>query len=124
MLTRPILLLRLEGLALLAAAVALYAGAEASWWWFALLLFVPDVAMIGYAFGPSAGAALYNLAHNTALPLGMALFGHLAGRDLAVEIALIWLAHVGLDRALGYGLKSPTGFHDTHLGRIGKGARP
>ncbi|MEP6807319.1 MAG: DUF4260 family protein [Chloroflexota bacterium] len=33
----------------------------------------------------------------------------------------VFTTHVGLDRALGYGLKLPTDFRDTHLGRIGKG---
>ena len=33
---------------------------------------------------------------------------------------MIWLAHIGIDRALGYGLKYSTGFGFTHLGRIGK----
>ncbi|MEF9606012.1 DUF4260 family protein, partial [Paracoccus sp. PXZ] len=32
----------------------------------------------------------------------------------------LWLAHVGFDRVLGYGLKLPSGFRDTHLGRIGR----
>jgi Domain of unknown function (DUF4260) len=27
---------------------------------------------------------------------------------------------VGIDRLAGYGLKHPTGFGDTHLGRIGR----
>jgi hypothetical protein len=29
-------------------------------------------------------------------------------------------AHIGVDRALGFGLKLPTGVRDTHLGRIGR----
>lgn len=33
--------------------------------------------------------------------------------------ALIWLAHISLDRTLGYGLKLED-FHHTHLGPIGK----
>jgi hypothetical protein len=30
------------------------------------------------------------------------------------------MAHIGIDRALGYGLKYSAGFGFTHLGRIGK----
>ena len=41
---------------------------------------------------------------------------------LVLSLAMIWLAHIGIDRALGYGLKYQTGFAFTHLGRIGKDA--
>lgn len=34
--------------------------------------------------------------------------------------ATIWCAHIGFDRALGYGLKYAEGFGFTHLGRIGR----
>src|ERR1700739_1736321 len=51
------LLLRLEGLAALAVAVALYAHAGFSWLIFALFLLAPDLSMLGYLVGPRAGAA-------------------------------------------------------------------
>lgn len=116
----PVPILRLEGLALLAGAVALYAVAGGRWWVFALLLFLPDLSMLGYLRGPRPGAAIYNLAHTTVLPILLGVLGHLAGYGSLVQVALIWLAHVGLDRALGYGLKAATGFGDTHLGPIGR----
>lgn len=119
MLARPLVLLRLEGLALLLAAVVLYAVQGASWWLFAVLLFAPDLGMLGYLRGERVGAVTYNLAHFTVLPLVTALVGLMTGAQLPVSIALIWLAHIGLDRAFGYGLKLPTGFKDTHLGSIG-----
>lgn len=118
---RPILLLRLEGLALALGAVAVYATTGGAWWLFALLLFLPDVSMIGYLRGPRLGAACYNFAHTTTLPILLAVSGHLAGQPVAVLVGLVWLTHVGVDRMLGYGLKSGSGFHDTHLGRIGRG---
>jgi hypothetical protein len=116
----PRMLLRLEGACILADAVSAYGWLGQSWWIFAALLFVPDVSMLGYAAGPVAGAVLYNLAHFLALPLvGLCLAAGLGHPDL-VGLALIWLAHIGLDRALGYGLKYASGFGDTHLGVIGR----
>ena len=76
--------------------------------------------MLAYLRDPRFGAAAYNVAHAYALALPLALFGFLAGRPAVLAVALIWIAHIGFDRALGYGLKYPTGFGDTHLGRIGR----
>ena len=76
--------------------------------------------MLGYLIGPRAGAAVYNVAHTTALALPLALAGFFAGEPALLAVALIWIAHIGFDRALGYGLKYPSGFGDTHLGRIGR----
>lgn len=121
MLTRPMLLLRLEGMALLLAAGSLYASGEGSWWLFLLLLLVPDVSMIGYVRGPRVGAALYNAGHSTILPLALAVTSYLVDQAVLLQLALIWLAHVGLDRMVGYGLKHPSAFQDTHLGRVGRG---
>lgn len=120
MLTRPLSLLRLEGAALFLTALALYGILDAPWWLFALLLFAPDLAMLGYLAGPRVGAALYNLAHLTALPLVLLPLSLWLGLPAALPWALVWLAHIGLDRALGYGLKLPAGFKETHLGPIGR----
>ena len=81
-----------------------------------VLFFAPDLAMIGYAAGTRIGAAVYNAAHTTTLPLILAATGILTDAKLATAIALIWLAHIAMDRALSYGLKLPTGFKATHLG--------
>jgi hypothetical protein len=110
--------LRLEGLVVLLFAVYLYAGAGRSWVVFAMLFFLPDISFAGYLAGPRVGAAVYNVAHSYvgALLLAVALLA-----TGATPIwALIWAAHLGFDRALGYGLKYPTGFADTHLGQIGR----
>lgn len=66
------------------------------------------------------GALAYNAAHTTTTYLALAGFGVLTHTPVAVLLGLIGLAHVGLDRALGFGLKYGTAFGDTHLGR-GKG---
>jgi hypothetical protein len=112
--------LRLEGAAAFAASAALYAHAGFSWPLFAILFLAPDLAMLGYLAGVRIGAGAYNVAHTYALALPLALFGFLAGRPAILAVALIWIAHIGFDRALGYGLKYPTAFGDTHLGRIGR----
>jgi hypothetical protein len=113
--------LRLEGAAAFAAAVALYAHAGFSWPLFAVLLLAPDLAMFAYLIGPRAGAFVYDLAHTYALALPLALAGFFLDSSLPSALGLIWVAHIGLDRMLGYGLKYPSAFGDTHLGRIGRG---
>jgi hypothetical protein len=118
----PRLLLRLEGAALLVIAVMLYARTGASWWLFAVLALAPDLSFVGYLAGPRVGTAAYNAAHTTISPIALGLASLLAPSPLAMAIALIWLAHIGADRLLGYGLKYDAGFGFTHLGRIGRAA--
>jgi hypothetical protein len=83
-------------------------------------LLAPDLSMLGYLAGPRVGALTYNLIHNWALPVGLALLAIAIGQLWPLLAATAVAAHVGWDRALGYGLKLPTGFKDTHLGRIGR----
>jgi hypothetical protein len=118
--TRPIVLLRIEGAAVLASTLALYQWHGGNWLLFALLLLAPDLAALGYFAGPRVGAAIYNAAHLYALPIALGVYGVLGGNALAFSLALIWAAHIGMDRMLGYGLKYPSAFQDTHLGRIGR----
>jgi hypothetical protein len=112
--------LRLEGLVLLGGAAALFWHSGGDWRLFAVLFLVPDISFAGYLVGPRVGAAAYNAMHSTIGPLLLAAAGVAFGQPLAVTVALIWLAHVGFDRALGYGLKHARGFAFTHLGRIGR----
>jgi hypothetical protein len=112
-------LLRLEGLALLGAAAALYWASGASWWLFAVLFLAPDLSFAGYLAGPRLGAVAYNVLHATIAPLLLAIGGLVMPWPQAASVALIWLAHIGFDRALGYGLKYAAGFGFTHLGRLG-----
>lgn len=121
MLTNPTRVLRLEGFAVLVVAVVAYGAFGFSWWVFAALVLLPDLSMLAYARGPRFGARAYNLVHTSVLPFALALVGFFWSSDAALAAGLAWLAHIGLDRAVGYGLKRPTGFHDTHLGRIGRG---
>ena len=117
-LARPAVMLRVEGAVMLAGSVALYWVNGSSWWLFGLLFLAPDVSMLGYLLGARVGAAVYNVFHSYPLPAALGGFGLLAGAPLAVSVALVWFAHIGMDRLVGYGLKYATGFGDTHLGRV------
>ena len=114
------LLLRVEHAALAGLLLVLYGHSGESWWLFAALILVPDLSFAGYLGGPKVGAIAYNVAHSWIGVVLLAAFGWLADLPLAQPIALIWAAHIAIDRALGYGLKHQSGFNDTHLGRIGK----
>jgi hypothetical protein len=119
---RPKLLLRLEGVAMLACAVAAYATLDASWTLFVAAFLAPDLSMLGYLAGPRIGAAAYNGAHTLLAPAACAALAFV-GVPLALPSAAIWLGHIGFDRALGYGLKYEAGFAFTHLGRAVPGPR-
>jgi hypothetical protein len=114
------LLLRLEGAAAFAVALALYTHSGFSWLLFAALFLAPDLTMLAYVAGPRVGGAAYNAAHVYVLPLALLIVGYIAGAPAATAGGLIWIAHIGFDRTLGYGLKYATGFDDTHLGGIGR----
>ena len=115
-------LLRLEGLAAFVAGLALYGAHGGSWLVVLPLLLVPDVSMVGYLRDPRLGALLYNLAHTWLIGLVVLGAGLATGAGWVVLAGTILIAHVGMDRALGYGLKLPTSFQETHLGRIGRRA--
>lgn len=114
--------LRIEGLVVLLLSLLLYAQYGRGWLFFALLLLLPDLSMIGYLAGTRTGALLYNLVHTYSASLLLAAMAVLFHQNTSLSVALIWSAHIGMDRMLGYGLKLPTSFQDTHLGRIGRGA--
>ena len=114
----PRLLLRLEGIAVTAAAISLYFYADYPWWLFVALALAPDLSMAGFLAGPRVGAACYNAVHTYVAPVALGAIGVIAGTDVATQIALIWIAHIGFDRAIGAGLKYPSRFNDTHLQRV------
>jgi hypothetical protein len=113
------LLLRAEWLAVGIAGAAAYLWMGGSPLWLVPLLLVPDLSMAGYLAGPRAGAIVYNAVHNLVLALGLLGVGWISGQALVAFAGALLVAHVGMDRTLGYGLKLTTGFADTHLGRIG-----
>lgn len=110
--------LRLEGGAIFLACVIAYSFADYSWILFAALILAPDLSLLGYLAGPRPGSYVYNAAHSYVGPalLAVAMIG--TGGTLAIP--MIWAAHSGIDRLLGYGLKYPSAFRDTHLGSIGR----
>ena len=114
----PRVLLRLEGVAVGASATIVYFWADHPWWLLAVLALAPDLAVVAYAAGPRVGAVAYDIVHTYALPVVVGAAGAVADSRVAVAVALIWLTHIGVDRAIGYGLKYPSGFTDTHLQRV------
>jgi hypothetical protein len=115
----PAIFLRLESLVVVVATVALYFDRDYAAWAFFAFLLGPDLSFAGYLAGPRVGAVVYNLAHTYVWPVALAAGCLLSGEaGLPVQIALIWAAHIGVDRLLGYGLKYPTAFRDTHLRRV------
>ena len=116
------MLLRLEGLTLFAGMTLLYAVWGGSWWVYFLVFLTPDLSFAAYLAGPRFGAIVYNAAHSYMAPMALMTTGFATNSPLTLSIAMIWLAHIGFDRTLGYGLKYSAGFGFTHLGRIGKDA--
>ena len=109
---------RAEGLCVLIAATVAYSTQGFGWGAFALFLLAPDVSFLGYLAGPKAGAIAYNLVHSYVGPAACLVAGAVFPAPLLLGAGLIWSAHIGMDRALGYGLKYPQGFEFTHLGQL------
>ena len=111
--------LKLEDAGILLAAVFFCFRVDARWYVFAAMALAPDLGMIGYLVGPRLGAVTYNATHIHAVPLALGLFAITTANPVLQAVALVWIAHIAFDRLMGYGLKMPSGFNDTHLGKIG-----
>lgn len=113
--------LHLDGLALLALALVVYAVAGGSWWFFLVLLLAPDLFMLGYLAGPRVGSIVYNAGHSLLWPVALVSAGLLGAtapaESVVLQIGIIWAAHIGMDRLFGFGYKYPTRFNDTDIGR-------
>jgi hypothetical protein len=118
MLTQPSLLLKLEYATLTLATILLYHHLHYSGLLFAILFLAPDLSMLGYLANPRTGSAIYNLGHTLFLPLTLFLIAYTINHPLLIAITIIWISHIAFDRLLGYGLKYPTFFKDTHLQHI------
>ena len=114
----PAALLRIEALVALLVSLGLYVWLGGSWVWFAVLFLAPDLSMVGYLVSQRAGTIAYDLCHTCSVPLALLGAGLLGDRSIVVSVALIWLAHIAFDRLIGYGLKYPSAFKDTHLARV------
>lgn len=111
---------RIEGAAILAAMIGLilFGGLPFAWWVAILVFFVPDLSFAAYLAGNRAGALAYNLFHVYALGVVVALAGAFWTDTVLIAVGLLWIAHVGFDRMLGYGLKKTSGFKHTHMGDL------
>jgi Domain of unknown function (DUF4260) len=118
MLTKPRWLLHLEGACIFLLALVLFRAGHFHWWLFAALVLAPDLFMLGYLRNAQWGAAVYNLVHTLALPIVLFVIVVLAPLPKLEPYALIWLAHIGMDRMLGFGLKYPAEFRDSHLQHV------
>lgn len=111
-------LLHIEGLVVLVLSIYFYFHLQFSWIVFLVFLLAPDLSALGYLKTVKIGSVLYNLFHTYTIPAIIMICGLLIHNDFALMISLIWIAHIGMDRMLGYGLKYPTKFQDTHLNRV------
>lgn len=100
------------------AGIVLYAQTGGNWLMFIVLLLAPDLAMLSYLANKRVGAITYDLAHHLLVPAILIVLGSATGTVILTHIGLIWLAHIGMDRTVGYGFKYATNFKDTHLQRV------
>ncbi|MBF0706791.1 DUF4260 domain-containing protein (plasmid) [Alkalihalobacillus hwajinpoensis] len=111
-------LLHIEVLIVLLVSVYFYASIDASWWLVFLCLLVPDLSMLGYVINNSIGSTIYNFGHKYVIPLILIILSVILHQDLMLALCIIWVAHIGMDRTIGYGLKYPSNFKDTHLQKV------
>lgn len=114
----PKRLLQVEGFAAMAISIGLYAHLHFSFVWFAAAFLLPDLAMVGYLANKSVGAACYNCVHTYVAPLILTAILELRGHPEALWIPLVWICHIGVDRAVGFGLKYNSDFKLTHLQKV------
>lgn len=113
-------IIKLEEIAMLVISIYALSELHVDWWCYLLLLFGPDVSMLGYAAGNRAGAATYNLFHHKGIAVAAFAAGWLMPDQWIQITGIILFGHSSMDRFFGYGLKTEQGFQYTHLGIIGK----
>ena len=113
-------LLKLEEVAMFFFGLFLLLPLGLDWWWLIILFFAPDLGAIGYLAGPRVGAFTYNVLHHKGVAIALYLLGVAASQPNLMLAGAIIFAHSSFDRILGFGLKYPDSFQNTHLGRIGK----
>lgn len=111
---------RLEAFTIFLASIYFYHLLHLNFVLFVVFLLSIDVFMVGYLISDKVGAYAYNIGHSFIAPSVLLMIGTATEYRIGVGLSLIWIAHIGMDRVLGYGLKLTTGFNDTHLGHIGK----
>ena len=102
--------LKLEELAMLLLGIYLFAQLNYAWWWFLVLILVPDIGMLGYLVNTKIGAITYNVFHHKGLAILIYFFGIYFEIEMLKLTGVILFAHSSLDRLFGYGLKYPDNF--------------
>ncbi len=115
-------LLKIEELFMFGLSIYAFTKLDYAWWWYLLLLFTPDLSMLGYLINPRVGAGTYNFVHLKALGITIYVAGAASANPPLQLVGLILFGHSSMDRVMGYGLKYPDSFQHTHLGMIGKAA--
>ncbi|MEQ1675983.1 MAG: DUF4260 domain-containing protein [Chitinophagaceae bacterium] len=113
-------IIKLEEAAMFGLAIYVLSSLQAEWWWYLILVIGPDISMLGYLAGNTAGAVCYNLFHHKGVAVAVFIAGLLWPHMLVQVIGIVLFGHSSMDRMFGYGLKTMEGFKHTHLGIIGK----
>ena len=113
-------LLKLEELSMFGLSIFLFAQLDLAWWWYPLLFFAPDLSALGYLVNPRVGTWTYNAIHFKAISIGLYILGALLANPPLQLVGQVLLGHSSFDRMLGYGLKYPDAFKNTHLGNMGE----
>lgn len=109
------ILIQLEELTMFLGCIYLFSRLNLKWWWFPLLLILPDLGMLGYLVNPATGAFTYNIVHFKGVGVVIGLYGLAKNNRKLMLVGIILLAHATMDRAIGAGLKYPDGFWHTNL---------
>src|SRR5690606_12440915 len=112
--------LKVEEFGMFLLSIFLFSQLEYSWWIYLALFFLPDIGMIGYFFNSKIGADVYNLIHHKGIAILVLIAGYIMEIPVIQLAGIILFGHSSFDRILGYGLKYPDDFKNTHLGVIGK----
>ena len=109
---------RLESAAIAFLLLSVYWAFEMNWIWLIVFLLIPDISMVGYLKNARVGAIMYNLGHSYLVPVLLWFLSFYLASDFLIILAVAWALHIAADRMFGFGLKLPTGFRETHLGKL------
>lgn len=112
--------LKLEELFMFGLSIYLFSKLDYAWWWYAVLLFTPDISMLGYLINTRIGALTYNFVHHKALGITLYVLGSFVTAPALQLAGVILFGHSSMDRIMGYGLKHSDSFQHTHLDMTSK----
>ena len=110
--------LKLKELLQFALGIYLFSTLSYAWWWFLVLILLPDIGMLGYLVNTKTGALTYNVFHHKGLAILIFLVGIYFEIEVMLLIGIILFSQAALDRVFGYGLKYADNFKNTHLGHL------